>query len=169
MGAMPTNCTRCDALLVNLHPLRAPTISRIVTTRERVGRTMEASVSDGRRESDAEYGFESRLRQNLPIPGWRPGGSRGSSPWRDRDRAAIAGTTQPPSRTKRPGATTDVRGVSDRTTPDQRGADDELEEGRNEGVSALFHVCSHVVNGRLACLSEVTPAFVILSVTPFPE
>ena len=65
--------------------------------------------------------------------------------------------------------TTDVREVFDRAAPDNSGADGELEKGRNEIVSALFHVCSHVVTGRLACLSEVTPAFVILSVTPFPE
>ena len=49
------------------------------------------------------------------------------------------------------------------------GAVGKIEKGRNEIVSALFHVCSHVVTGRLACLSVVTPAFVILRVTPFPE
>ena len=65
--------------------------------------------------------------------------------------------------------TTDVREVFGRAAPGNRGADGELEKGRNEIVSALFHVCSHVVTGRLACLSVVTPAFVILRVTPFPE
>ena len=58
--------------------------------------------------------------------------------------------------------------VFDRDAPDQRGADGELKKGRNNAVSALFHVCSHVVTGRLACLSVVTPALVIRSVTPLP-
>ena len=64
---------------------------------------------------------------------------------------------------------TDARQVFDTDTPNQRSAGGKLEKGRNEIVSALFHVCSHVVAGRLACLSVVTPAFVIRSVTPFPE
>ena len=49
------------------------------------------------------------------------------------------------------------------------GAVGKVEKGRNEIVSALFHVCSHVVTGRLACLSVVRPALVIFSVTPPPE
>lgn len=64
--------------------------------------------------------------------------------------------------------TTDVREVFDRDAPAQWGADGELKKGRNNAVSALFHVCSHVVTGRLACLSVVTPALVIRKVTPFP-
>jgi len=63
--------------------------------------------------------------------------------------------------------TIEVREVFDRNAPDPHGAD-ELKKGRNNGVSALFHVCSQVVTGRLACLSVVTPALVILRVTPFP-
>ncbi len=54
------------------------------------------------------------------------------------------------------------------TRPISAGADGELKKGRNNDVSALFHVCSHVVTGRLACLSVVTPALVILRVTPLP-
>jgi hypothetical protein len=49
------------------------------------------------------------------------------------------------------------------------GAVGKIAKGRNEIVSALFHVCSHVVTGRLASLSVVRPAFVIFSVTPLPE
>jgi hypothetical protein len=64
--------------------------------------------------------------------------------------------------------TTDVREVFSRDAPAQWGADGELKRGRNNEVSALFHVCSHVVTGRLACLSVVTPALVIRKVTPFP-
>jgi hypothetical protein len=64
--------------------------------------------------------------------------------------------------------TTDVGEVFGRDEPDQCGADGELKKGRNDIVSALFHVCSHVVTGRLACLSVVTPALVIRRVTPFP-
>lgn len=41
-------------------------------------------------------------------------------------------------------------------------------EGRNENVSAFFHISSHAVVGRLACLS-VVPVFVIFNVTPPPE
>jgi hypothetical protein len=63
--------------------------------------------------------------------------------------------------------TTDVREVFSRDAPAQWGADGELKKGRNNGVSALFHVCSHVVAGRLARLSVVTPALVIRKVTPF--
>ena len=64
--------------------------------------------------------------------------------------------------------TTDAMEVFGRDAPDNRGADGELEKGRNEIVSALFHVSSHVVTGRLACLSVVKPAFVTFSVTPLP-
>jgi hypothetical protein len=63
--------------------------------------------------------------------------------------------------------TTDVRQVFGRDAPDQWGADGELKKGRNNAVSALFYVCSHLVTGRLACLSVVTPALVIRKVTPF--
>jgi hypothetical protein len=64
--------------------------------------------------------------------------------------------------------TTDVREVFSRDALAQWGADGELKKGRNNEVSALFHVCSHVVTGRLACLSVVIPALVIRKVTPFP-
>ena len=63
---------------------------------------------------------------------------------------------------------TDVREVFSGDAPGKRGADGELKKGRNEIVSALFHVCSHVVVRRLACLSVVMPALVIPRVTPFP-
>ena len=46
--------------------------------------------------------------------------------------------------------------------------DIKLQRGRNEKVSALFHVSSHAVTGRLTCLI-VVPAFVITKVTPPPE
>lgn len=68
-----------------------------------------------------------------------------------------------------PSGTTDADEVFATDAPINRSADGELEKGRNDIVSALFHVCSHLVIGRLACLSVVTPAFVILRVTPFPE
>ena len=48
------------------------------------------------------------------------------------------------------------------------GAVGEVDKGRNEIVSALFHVNSQVVAGRLTFLSVVTPALVILRVTPLP-
>jgi hypothetical protein len=35
-------------------------------------------------------------------------------------------------------------------------------------ASALFHVSSHAVTGRLACLT-VVPVLVIFNVTPLPE
>jgi hypothetical protein len=41
-------------------------------------------------------------------------------------------------------------------------------EGRNENVSVLFHISSHAVAGRLACLSVVS-FLVIFNVTPPPE
>ena len=63
--------------------------------------------------------------------------------------------------------TIEVREVFDRNAPDPHGADGELKKGRNNAVSALFHVCSHIVVRRLACLSVVTPARVIRKVTPF--
>jgi len=64
--------------------------------------------------------------------------------------------------------TTDVQELFGRDAPAQWGADGELKKGRNNAVSALFHVCcSHVVTGRLARLSVVTPALVIRRVTPF--
>ena len=48
-----------------------------------------------------------------------------------------------------------------------------VEKGRNENVSALFHVNFHVsaqaVTGRLARLSVVEPALVVFKVTPLPE
>ena len=43
-----------------------------------------------------------------------------------------------------------------------------LKKGRNKNVSALFHVSSQAVVGRLACLT-VVPALVIFNVTPPPE
>jgi len=64
--------------------------------------------------------------------------------------------------------TTDAQEVLDRNAPDKRGAVGELKKGRNNAVSALFYICSHVVTGRPACLSVVTPALVIRSVTPLP-
>ena len=45
---MPTNYTADDFLVVRLHPLRAPTISVLVTTRERVGRTIEPILRNQR-------------------------------------------------------------------------------------------------------------------------
>ncbi len=68
---------------------------------------------------------------------------------------------------KRADGTTDAIVVFDRDAPDQ-GTDGELKKGRNNAVSALFHVCSQVVTARLACLSVVTPALVMRSVTPLP-
>jgi hypothetical protein len=41
-------------------------------------------------------------------------------------------------------------------------------KGRDGNVSTLFHVNSHAVVGRLACLT-VVPALVIFNVTPPPE
>jgi hypothetical protein len=41
---MPTNCTADDFLVVRLHPLRARTISGLVTTLERVGRTIKPKL-----------------------------------------------------------------------------------------------------------------------------
>jgi hypothetical protein len=41
---MPTNCASGDFLLIRLRPGRAPTISVLVTTRERVGRTIKSSL-----------------------------------------------------------------------------------------------------------------------------
>jgi hypothetical protein len=41
---MPTNCTAYDFLVVRLHPLRARTISGLVTTLERVGRTIKPKL-----------------------------------------------------------------------------------------------------------------------------
>ena len=65
--------------------------------------------------------------------------------------------------------TTDACQMYDKDDLKSSGAVGEVEKGRNEIVSALFHVCSHAVTGRLACLSVVAPAFVILRVTPPPE
>jgi hypothetical protein len=64
---------------------------------------------------------------------------------------------------------TDARQAFGKPPSNQRSSGGKLEKGRNEIVSALFHVCSRVMAGLLACLSVVTPAFVIRSVTPFPE
>ena len=50
MATFPPAHALVIPLLGNLHPPQAPTISRIVTTGERVGRTMEASASDERRD-----------------------------------------------------------------------------------------------------------------------
>src|SRR6476619_5711668 len=82
--------------------------------------------------------------------------------------AAAAGTTPPPSRKPTPGATTDANEMFDRDAARRSATVGEIEKGRNEIVSALFHVCSHAVAGRLACLSVVRPALVIFSVTPLP-
>jgi hypothetical protein len=49
-----------------------------------------------------------------------------------------------------------------------RGAISRAKKGRNKNVSALFHVSSQAVVGRLACLT-VVPALVIFNVTPPPE
>jgi len=46
--------------------------------------------------------------------------------------------------------------------------DIECDERVGTNVSALFHVGSHAVVGRLACLT-VVPAVVIFNVTPPPE
>ena len=64
--------------------------------------------------------------------------------------------------------TTDVREVFSRDAPAQWGADGELKKGRNNEVSALFHVSWQAVTGRLASFS-VAPDFVVRSVTPPPE
>ena len=45
---------------------------------------------------------------------------------------------------------------------------EELKKGRNENVSALFQFASHVVAGRLPCLS-LAPALPIVKVMPRPE
>ena len=65
--------------------------------------------------------------------------------------------------------TTDAGEMFDDDATKSSGAVGKIEKGRNEIVSALFHVCSHDVTGRLASLSVVRPAFVIFSVTPPPE
>ena len=44
----------------------------------------------------------------------------------------------------------------------------QLQKGRNKKFRPFFYVRSHAVTGRLACLT-VTPAFVIINVTPPPE
>ena len=41
---MPINYTSDDFLLIRLHPRKAPTISALVTTRERVGRTINPTL-----------------------------------------------------------------------------------------------------------------------------
>jgi hypothetical protein len=48
------------------------------------------------------------------------------------------------------------------------GAISKAENGSIENVSAFFHVSSHAVVGRLACLS-VAPDFMNFNVTPPPE
>src|SRR5206468_769808 len=75
--------------------------------------------------------------------------------------AAAAGTTQPPSRTPSRGLTTDAGEMFGRNAQKGSGAVGKIEKGRNAIVSALFHVCSHAVTGRLACLSVVRPALLI--------
>ena len=65
--------------------------------------------------------------------------------------------------------TTDAGEMFDYDVSKSSGAIGKIEKGRNEIVSALFHVCSHAVTARLACLSVVAPAFVTFSVTPLPE
>ena len=65
--------------------------------------------------------------------------------------------------------TTDAGEMFGKSALTSSGAVGEVEKGRNEIVSALFHVCSHAVTARLACLSVVAPAFVTFSVTPLPE
>src|SRR5436189_1468094 len=74
--------------------------------------------------------------------------------------AAAAGTTPPPSRKPTLGVTTDANEMFDGDAARCSGAIGKIEKGRNEIVSALFHVCSHAVTGRLACLSVVRPALV---------
>ena len=64
--------------------------------------------------------------------------------------------------------TTDANEMFDGDAAKRSGAVGTIEKGRNEIVSALFHVCSHAVTGRLACLSVVRPALMIFSVTPLP-
>jgi hypothetical protein len=44
-----------------------------------------------------------------------------------------------------------------------------VKKGSERKVSALFHVSSQAVTGRLARLSVVTPALEIFKVTPLPE
>ena len=68
-----------------------------------------------------------------------------------------------------PGETTDAGAKFGSDALEASGAVRKLKKGRNENVSALFHVSSHAVTGRLACLSVVIPALLIFSVTPIPE
>ncbi|MEH2508372.1 hypothetical protein V1290_007183 [Bradyrhizobium sp. AZCC 1578] len=80
--------------LGHLHPPGAPTISPYVTSRERVGRTMEARAS--KKGDNDESEFESRVSHDLPIPSRGPGGSRGTSLWRDRSRDRVCGPAGQP-------------------------------------------------------------------------
>lgn len=77
------------------------------------------------------------------------------------------------------GVTTDASQMFGKSAPGSSGAGGEVEKGRNEIVSALFHanfvfskncfqVSSQAVTGRLACLSVARPAFVIFKVMPRP-
>ena len=64
--------------------------------------------------------------------------------------------------------TTDADSTFRQIAWENSGAIREIKEGRNNEVSALFHVIWQLVTGRLPIL-KVVPDFVILSVTPPPE
>jgi hypothetical protein len=78
-----------------------------------------------------------------------------------------AGITKRPSRNPDPRASADAGRGPDFDAPAVADAISNA-EGRNEGVSARFHVGSDAVTGRLTCLI-VAPVFVITKVTPPPE
>src|SRR6478672_4920471 len=77
--------------------------------------------------------------------------------------AAAAGITRRRSTNPIWCVTTDAGAMLDSYGPEASGTG-KVVKGRNESVSALFHVSSQVVTGCLACLSVVSPALVILSV-----
>ena len=64
--------------------------------------------------------------------------------------------------------TTDADSTFRSIAGENPGAIRELKKGRNNEVSALFHVSWQVVAGRLPILN-VVPDFVTRSVTPPPE
>ncbi len=79
---MPTNYTSNEFVLIMLHQPSARTISVLVTTQERVGRTMSTGATT---QGDChEYEFQpAGVRKDLPIPGRRPRRSGWTSPGRD--------------------------------------------------------------------------------------
>ncbi len=86
--------------------------------------------------------------------------------------AAAAGITRKPSRTPSRSGSADANRKLD-TDAKVLGAISKVENGSEPSVpalfvSALFHVSSHAVVGRFACLT-VVPVLVIFNVTPPPE